>query len=110
MRVYTRLKDNLSSRFGLQPLPETTAAARGEARPAPSVRDPLAPFAFRSATLRANRTGHRPALALSAQRLSRACRGFAAGLWWRAIRATCRMQHPTTCSAPAKRLKRPPRR
>ncbi|MGB3243308.1 MAG: adenylate/guanylate cyclase domain-containing protein [Sulfitobacter sp.] len=44
MRVFDRLSQNLSMRYGLEPRPETRAAARGETLSAPSLRDPLAPL------------------------------------------------------------------
>lgn len=44
MRVFDRLAQNLSTRYGLEPRPETRAAARGEILAGPSPRDPLAPL------------------------------------------------------------------
>ncbi len=44
MRVFDRLAQNLSTRYGLAPRPETRAAARGEILSAPNLRDPLAPL------------------------------------------------------------------
>lgn len=44
IRVYDRLAQNLSTRFGLVPSPETEAAARGEAQLITSLRNDLAPL------------------------------------------------------------------
>lgn len=44
IRVYDRLAQNLSVRYGLSPRPETLAATRGEPRSAPNLRNPLAPL------------------------------------------------------------------
>ncbi|MEO9780455.1 MAG: adenylate/guanylate cyclase domain-containing protein [Sedimentitalea sp.] len=44
IRVYDRLAQNLSTRYGLSPRPETLAAARGEPLAAPRVRNHLAPL------------------------------------------------------------------
>lgn len=44
IRVFDRLEQNLATRFGLEPLPETRAAARGEPQVMPSLRNDLAPL------------------------------------------------------------------
>ncbi|MDU9004219.1 adenylate/guanylate cyclase domain-containing protein [Sedimentitalea todarodis] len=44
IRVYDRLAQNLSVRYGLSPRPETLAASRGKPQSTPNLRNPLAPL------------------------------------------------------------------